>query len=57
MERAHQPVTTAGAESITPASVFDPVVSFASSHGKLPVFVAEWGGATSPVGLQAWFIR
>lgn len=57
MERAHQPVTTAGAESVTPASVFDPVVSFAAAHGRLPVFVAEWGGATAPAGIQAWFIR
>lgn len=56
-ERDHQPVTSAGAESVTPASVFDPVVSFAASHGRLPVFIAEWGSDINPAGIQAWFIR
>lgn len=29
--------------AVTPASLFGKVVSFAASHGGLPVFIAEWG--------------
>jgi hypothetical protein len=57
MARDHQPITSAGADAVTPASVFDPVISFASSHGRLPVFVAEWGSDPDPSGIQAWFVR
>jgi hypothetical protein len=31
-----------GARVLTPADIFDPVLSFASSHGNPPVFIAEW---------------
>jgi hypothetical protein len=34
---------TGGSSSLTPEALFDPVVSFAHSHGGLPVFIAEWG--------------
>jgi hypothetical protein len=34
---------TSGSPSLTPEAIFDPVVSFAHSHGGLPVFIAEWG--------------
>jgi hypothetical protein len=40
----------------TPADLFDPVVHFAEMHG-LPVFIAEWGGDSSPPGAQPRFIR
>jgi hypothetical protein len=32
-----------GSGILTPEALFDPVVSFAHSHGGLPVFIAEWG--------------
>jgi hypothetical protein len=34
---------SAGARKVTPGFLFDSVVSFAQSHGGLPVFIAEWG--------------
>ena len=39
----------------TPASLFNPTLSFASSHGGLPVFVAEWGSTSAAP--QARFIQ
>ena len=29
--------------SLTPGDLFNPVISFAHSHGGLPVFITEWG--------------
>jgi hypothetical protein len=31
--------------SVTPGSLFDPVLTFARTHGGLPVFIAEWASA------------
>jgi hypothetical protein len=31
--------------SVTPGSLFDPVLAFASTHGGKPVFIAEWASA------------
>jgi hypothetical protein len=39
----------------TPAGLFDRALNFASSHGRLPVFIAEWGSSTA--GSQARFIQ
>jgi hypothetical protein len=33
--------------AVTPGELFDPVLSFAHSHGGLPVFIAEWGTQAS----------
>lgn len=35
--------SSAGAAGLSPGDLFNPVISFASSHGGLPVFIAEWG--------------
>jgi hypothetical protein len=40
----------------TPQQVFAPLVSFAASHGNMPVFLAEWGSDDVPSGEQANFI-
>jgi hypothetical protein len=32
-----------GSPMVTPGELFDPALSFAHSHGSLPVFIAEWG--------------
>jgi len=40
----------------TPDMLYNPVVSFAASHGGLPVFVAEWGSDNIQSGEQANFI-
>lgn len=32
-----------GGTSLTPGELFNPVISFAHSHGGLPVFITEWG--------------
>jgi hypothetical protein len=37
-----------GPGTITPGSLFDPLLGFASSHGGLPVFIAEWGSVAYP---------
>jgi len=44
--------------TVTPGSLFDPVLTFARTHGGLPVFIAEWGSAFYPgaPGWQATFI-
>ena len=44
--------------TVTPGSLFDPVLTFARTHGGLPVFIAEWGSAFYPgaPGWQAIFI-
>jgi hypothetical protein len=42
--------------STTPGALFDPVLSFAQSHGGLPVFIAEWGSQTNDSSEQATFI-
>jgi hypothetical protein len=41
----------------TPADTFGPLLSFAASHGDLPVFLAEWGSADIPSGEQATYIN
>jgi hypothetical protein len=41
----------------TPAGLFNPALSFASSHGGLPVFISEWGSASSAPTMQARFIQ
>jgi hypothetical protein len=41
----------------TPARLFDPLLSFARSHGGMPVIVAEWGGDTVVPSLQVQFIQ
>jgi len=45
--------------SVSPGSLFDPVLSFASAHGGLPVFLAEWAGAyySGKPGFQTKFIN
>jgi hypothetical protein len=44
-------------DSVTPESLFDPLVSFAHANGGLPVFIAEWGSTPrDPGGGQAKFI-
>jgi hypothetical protein len=48
--RAHRP------QQATPASIFDPLLSFAATHGGLPVFLAEWGSDDIPSGEQSTFI-
>jgi len=39
--------------SVTPGSLFDPVLAFASTHGRLPVFIAEWASAAYSA-VPAW---
>jgi hypothetical protein len=41
----------------TPASVFDPALSFARTHGGLPVFLSEWAGSAKYPSAQLNFIR
>jgi hypothetical protein len=41
----------------TPAGLFNPTLSFASSHGGLPVFISEWGSVSSRPTMQARFIN
>jgi hypothetical protein len=43
---------------VTPGSLFNPVLTFARTHGGLPVFIAEWGSAfySGAPGWQAKFI-
>jgi hypothetical protein len=41
----------------TPARLFDPALSFAASHGGLPVFIAEWGSDTKQPAEQTTFIQ
>ena len=41
----------------TPANLFDSTLSFASSHGGLPVFISEWGSASASTTMQARFIQ
>jgi|SRR5579871_3848949 len=36
------------APPVTPASLFSDVVSFAVAHGRMPVFIAEWGSVSYP---------
>jgi hypothetical protein len=38
---------------VTPGSLFNPVLTFARTHGGLPVFIAEWGSAFFS-GAPAW---
>ncbi len=43
---------------VTPASLFDSVIGFASSHGGLPVFIAEWGSVNySSASVRPAFIH
>jgi hypothetical protein len=39
--------------SVTPGSLFDPVLAFARTHGGKPVFIAEWASAAYP-DVPAW---
>jgi len=39
--------------SVTPGSLFDPVLAFARTHGGLPVFIAEWASAAYSA-VPAW---
>jgi len=41
----------------SPAELFGPVVSFAATHGGLPVFITEWGVDTTSRAGQARFIQ
>jgi hypothetical protein len=41
----------------TPAGLFNPALSFASSHGGLPVFIPEWGSSSAAPTMQAQFIQ
>jgi len=41
----------------TPAGLFNPALSFASSHGGLPVFIPEWGSSSAAPTMQARFIQ
>ena len=46
------------APPVTPASLFSDAVSFAVAHGRVPVFVAEWGSVAYPSpGVRVNFIR
>jgi hypothetical protein len=43
---------------VSPASLFSDVVSFAVAHGRLPVFIAEWGSVAYPSpNVRVDFIR
>ena len=43
---------------VSPASLFSDVVSFAVAHGRMPVFIAEWGSvAYSSPSVRVNFIR
>jgi len=47
----------ANAATVSPETLFDPLVSFAHSHGNMPVFVAEWASVTyAGTTKQATFI-
>ena len=43
---------------MSPTSLFSDVVSFATAHGEIPVFIAEWGSVADPSpSVQVNFIR
>jgi len=43
---------------VSPASLFSAAVSFAVAHGRIPVFIAEWGSVAYPApGVRVSFIR
>jgi hypothetical protein len=43
---------------VSPASLFSAVVSFAVAHGRVPVFIAEWGSVAYPSpGVRVSFIQ
>ena len=43
---------------VSPESLFSDVVSFAVAHGRVPVFIAEWGSVAYPSpGVRVSFIR
>jgi hypothetical protein len=43
---------------VSPASLFSGVVSFAVAHGRMPVFIAEWGSVAYPSpSVRVNFIR
>ena len=43
---------------VSPASLFSDVVGFAVAHGRMPVFIAEWGSVAYPSpGVRVNFIR
>lgn len=41
----------------TPKSIFNPALNFAVAHGRLPLFISEWGSDPQPAGTQVGFIR
>jgi len=55
---AHASFTTGKTPPVTPAALFTSVVRFAASHGRLPVFIAEWGSvAYRDADVRADWIR
>jgi hypothetical protein len=57
--RLHRRVTRRPSlPSVTPGSIFDPVLAWARRHGNLPVFLSEWASATFSAvpGWQARYI-
>lgn len=43
---------------VSPASLFSDAVSFAVAHGRMPVFIAEWGSVAYPApSVRVGFIR
>jgi hypothetical protein len=49
--------TSSQRRPVTPAHLFNPVLSFASSHGGRPVFISEWGSDNRLPGAQVRFIQ
>lgn len=45
-----------GQPQMTPATLFDPLLSFATAHS-MPAFITEWGSDTKPSGIQPEFIQ
>jgi hypothetical protein len=55
--RVAQDAPNAAKGQQTPASLFNPALNFALSHGGLPVFISEWGSDSNPAGTQSRFIH
>jgi hypothetical protein len=49
--------SASGFAHVTPASVFNPTLSFARTHGGLPVFLSEWAGSAKYPSAQLKFIQ
>lgn len=52
-----KPGTYTGGANATPSSVFGPIVTWAQTHGNLPVFLSEWAGSATFPNKQLGFIR